>query len=209
MIQKITIRGRCFITSSRCFITSSRYFITSSAAGLEKQQPHQQEHGQSNVSLRMRLPKSWLPVAGLVYFVGPDLRSRISDLKSEVSNLKSVILFRPGAARSVQRGDLLTKHGIIRGFIDIDLRPVRIVLRHIVVGEYCFDGTLGNACVTVDAGIGVDIEAVGQFVKRLDRTNRGTVRVLAVDTWFHHYISHLGEAPFKQKTNVYLLTRGM
>jgi hypothetical protein len=110
-----------------------------------------------------------------------------------------VILFWPGAAWSVQRGDLLTKNRIVRGFIDIDLRPVRIVLRHIVVGEYGFDWTLGNARVAIDARIGVDIKAVGQFVKCLYRADRGTIRVLAVNTWFHHYIGHLGDAPFKLK----------
>jgi hypothetical protein len=74
------------------------------------------------------------------------------------------------------------------------------VLRDVVVGKNRFYRTLRNTRVTIDAGIGVDVEAIWQFMKCFDRANRGAVRVLAVNTWFHHYVSHQGETPFRFKT---------
>ena len=41
---------------------------------------------------------------------------------------------------------------ILRSFIDIDLRPMLILLRHVGVREDRFDRTLRYASITIDAG---------------------------------------------------------
>jgi hypothetical protein len=99
----------------------------------------------------------------------------------------------------MHRGNLLADDGIIWGFFDIDLRPMRVILGDIGVGEDSLNGTFGNTGVAIDAGIRIDIEAVGQFVKRLDGADCGAVSVLAIDTRFRDYIGHLRDAPFKSK----------
>jgi hypothetical protein len=96
----------------------------------------------------------------------------------------------------VKRGNLLTDDGIIWGFVDIDLRPVRVVLGHISVREDRFNRTFGHAGITIDASFGVDIKTIRQFVKSFDRTNRGAVGVLTVNAHFYNNVGHSRMTPF-------------
>jgi len=92
------------------------------------------------------------------------------------------VLFRwAGAGWSVQRWNLLTDDRIIWGFVDIDLRPMRVVLGHVGVRENRFDRTLGHARIAIDACVRVDVEAVRQFMECLDGADGGAVGVLAIN----------------------------
>ena len=76
----------------------------------------------------------------------------------------------------------MTDHWIVWCFVDIDLSPMRIILRHVSVGEDRFHRTLRYTGIAVDAGVGIDVETIRQFVKRLNWTHRSAIRVLAVNT---------------------------
>ena len=82
----------------------------------------------------------------------------------------------------MQGGNLRADHRIIWSFVDVYLGPVSVVFGYVVIGENCFYRTFGHACITVDASVGVNVEAVGQFVKCFDRAHRGTVGIFAVNT---------------------------
>ena len=92
------------------------------------------------------------------------------------------LLFRPGTGWAVQGRDFLANDRVVRSLVNVDLSPVRPLLRHVSVGKDCFDGTLRHAGVAINAGVGVDVETVGQFVKRLDGTDRRAIRVLTINT---------------------------
>lgn len=79
-------------------------------------------------------------------------------------------------------GDLLADNRIVGSFINIDLSPVRPLLRDVRVREDCFYRTLGNARIAIDAGVSIDIESVRQFMKCLDRANGSAVGVFTVNT---------------------------
>jgi hypothetical protein len=117
-------------------------------------------------------------------------------------------LFRGAVAGwSMQRGNLLTDHRIIRGFVDIDLRPVLMLLGHVIVGKDRFDRALRHARVAIDTGISVNVKTIGQLVKSFDRTNRSAVRVLTINAHLNNNVGHSQMTPFKLDTNVYYLTR--
>ena len=71
---------------------------------------------------------------------------------------------------------------ILRSFVDIDLRPMLILLGHVGVREDRFDRTLRHAGIAIDAGLCVDVEAVRQFMECLDRANCSAIGVLAINT---------------------------
>ena len=52
----------------------------------------------------------------------------------------------------MEGGNLLANDWILRSFIDIDLRPMLILLGHVGVREDRFDRTLRYASITIDAG---------------------------------------------------------
>jgi len=81
----------------------------------------------------------------------------------------------------MKSGDLLTDDWILWRFINIYLRPVRIILGHVRVSENRFDRAFRHARVAIDASIRIDVKAVCQFMKRLYRANSCTVGVLAVN----------------------------
>jgi hypothetical protein len=81
----------------------------------------------------------------------------------------------------MQGGNLRADYRIFRGFVDIDLRPVSIVFGYVIIGEDCFHRTLRDARVTIDARVGVNVEAVRQFVKCFDRAHCCTVGIFAVN----------------------------
>jgi len=114
---------------------------------------------------------------------------------------------RAGAGWSMQRGNLLTDDRIIRSLVDVDLGPVLMLLRHVIVGKDCFDRAFRHARVAIDTGIGVDIKTIGQFVESFDGTNCSTVGVLAINTHLNNNVGHSRMTPFKIDTNVYYLTR--
>ena len=98
----------------------------------------------------------------------------------------------------MQRRNLLADDGIVRGFVDIDLRPVRVILRHIIVGKDCFYRTLWNARVAINAGVGIDVQTVGQFMKSFHWTHRRAIGVLAINTRFNNNVRHSGMTPFNE-----------
>jgi hypothetical protein len=92
-----------------------------------------------------------------------------------------VLLFWTGATRSVQGRYLLTDDRIIRSFVNVDLRPVGIVFRHVGVREDCFHRTFRHAGIAINASVGINVEAVRQFVKCFDRAHCRTVGIFAVN----------------------------
>src|SRR3989442_1564042 len=106
----------------------------------------------------------------------------------------------------MQRGNLLTDDGIVRRLVDINLSPVRVLLRHVVVREDGFNRTFRDARIAIDAGISVDIKTIRQFMESFNRTNRGTVGVLAINAHLNNNVGHSRITPFKIETNVYDLT---
>ena len=78
--------------------------------------------------------------------------------------------------------NLLANDWILRSFIDIDLRPMLILLGHVGVREDRFDWTLRHAGIAIYAGFSVDVEAVWQFMECLDRANCSAIRVFAINT---------------------------
>ena len=89
---------------------------------------------------------------------------------------------RAGAVWSVKGGNLLANNWILGRLVDIDLRPMLILLGHAGVGKNCLHRTLRHASITINARVGVYIEPVGKFMKSFDRTNRGTVGVFTINT---------------------------
>ena len=81
----------------------------------------------------------------------------------------------------MQRRDFLTYDRILRSFVDIDLGPVRVVFRNVVIGKDSFHRSLRHAGITIDAGLGVNVEAVRQFVKCFDRADGRTVGIFAIN----------------------------
>jgi hypothetical protein len=67
-----------------------------------------------------------------------------------------------------------------------------VVLRHISIGEDCFDGTLRHARIAIDASVGVDVKTIRKLVKCFNRTNGCAVGVLAIDAQFNNYVGHSG-----------------
>jgi hypothetical protein len=70
---------------------------------------------------------------------------------------------------------------ILRSFVDIYLGPVSVVFRNISVCEDCFDRTLRHASIAIDASVGIDVEAIGKFVKSFDRANGRAVGIFAIN----------------------------
>ena len=103
-----------------------------------------------------------------------------------------ILFFGAGTARTMKGRNLLADDRILWSFVDVDLGPVSVVLRNVRVGEDCFDGTLGNTRITINASIGVDVKTIGQFVKCFNRTNGCAVGVLAIDAQFNNYVGHSG-----------------
>ena len=79
---------------------------------------------------------------------------------------------------------------VILGFL-VYLQPIQILFRYRHIREYRFDGAFRDARVAVDAGVRIYEKLVRQFMERLDRANRRTIGVFAVDTWLGNNISHL------------------
>jgi hypothetical protein len=77
---------------------------------------------------------------------------------------------------------LLTDYRIVWSFIDIDLRPMSILFRDVGIGENCFHRALGHARVAINAGVGIDVKTIRQFVKSFDRTHSSAVGIFAVNT---------------------------
>jgi len=75
----------------------------------------------------------------------------------------------------------LTDYWILRSFVNVDLRPMSILFRHIGVGENCFHRTFRNARITVDASVGINVEAVSQFMKCFDGADSSAVGIFAIN----------------------------
>jgi hypothetical protein len=77
---------------------------------------------------------------------------------------------------------LLTDHRILRSFVDIDLCPMSILFGDIGVREDCFHRTFRHTRITINAGIGIDVKTIGEFMKCFDRTHGSAVGIFAVNT---------------------------
>jgi hypothetical protein len=108
----------------------------------------------------------------------------------------------------VQGRNLLADYGVLGCFVDIDLRPVRVLFGDVCVGEDRFDRTLRDARVTIDASVGVYIKPIRQFVKCLDRADCGAVCVLTINAHLNNNVGHSMMTPFN-KSIVYYLSSGM
>ena len=75
----------------------------------------------------------------------------------------------------------MTDDRILRSFVDINLCPVSIVFRYVGIGEDCFHRTLRHAGIAINASVGINVEAVRQFVKCFDRAHCRTVGIFAVN----------------------------
>ena len=71
---------------------------------------------------------------------------------------------------------------IVWSFVNIDLRPMRIVLGNVSIGEDCLYRTFRNARIAIDTSVGVDVKTIGKFMKRFHRTHRGAVGIFAINT---------------------------
>jgi hypothetical protein len=58
---------------------------------------------------------------------------------------------------------------------------VSIVFRHIGVREDSFHWTLRHAGIAINASVGINVEAVRQFMKCFDRADGRTVGIFAVN----------------------------
>ena len=70
------------------------------------------------------------------------------------------------------------------------LKPVSILGRVRHIGVDRFYRTFGKARITVDTAIRVDKKPIGQFVKRLDRTNGRAVSVLTLYAGLSDNVGH-------------------
>lgn len=112
-----------------------------------------------------------------------DARQRLSREEATIKNLHlRGLLLWSGAGWSMQGRNFRANYRILRSFVDIDLGPVGVVFRDVVIGEYCLDRTLRHAGVTIDTGVGVNVEAIREFVKCFNRADGGTVGIFAVNT---------------------------
>jgi len=66
-----------------------------------------------------------------------------------------------------------------------------------------FDPAIQARTLSIDTGISVNVEAIGQLVKSFDRTNRSAVRwVLTINAHLNNNVGHSQMTPFKLDTNV-------
>ena len=100
------------------------------------------------------------------------------------------LLFWSGAAWTMQGGNLRADYWIFRRLVDIDLSPVSIVFRHVVIGKNCFHGTLRHTGITIDASFWIDVQHVVVEVKGLNGTDKCTISVAAIYTRFCNDVSH-------------------
>jgi hypothetical protein len=118
-------------------------------------------------------------------------------LLTDEKPVPQILFSGPVASWPVECGNFLTDYRIVGGFIDIDLRPVLILFRHVVVGEDCFDRTLRYTRIAIDARVGINIKTVRQFMKCFDRTNGRAVSVLTINTRLSNDVRHFSMTPFK------------
>jgi hypothetical protein len=109
---------------------------------------------------------------------------------------RAILFRRSRTVRAVQSGVLLADDRIVGSLVDVDLRPVRVVLRYVGVGKNRFDRTLGHTRIAIDASLGVYVKTIRQFVKCFDGTDGSAVSVLAINTRFGDDVGHSGTTPF-------------
>jgi hypothetical protein len=81
----------------------------------------------------------------------------------------------------MERGYLLADNRIVWSFVNIDLRPMGIVLRNVCVGKDCFHRTFRHASIAIDTSVGVYVKAIGEFVKCFYRTDSRAVGIFAIN----------------------------
>lgn len=103
----------------------------------------------------------------------------------------------------------MTDDRIVRSFVNVDLRPVSVVLRHVGVRKNCFHRTFRHTGITINACVGINVEAVRQFVKCFDRADGRAVGIFAVNAQLNNYIGHCWNKLLSIVTNTYSVTSGM
>ena len=93
------------------------------------------------------------------------------------------------AGRPKQGGLLGTDDRIIL-CIFVDLEPVHILLRNRHVREDRLNRAFREACVAIDAGVGIYEKLVGQFVKSFNRANSRAIGVFTFNAWLGNNVGH-------------------
>jgi hypothetical protein len=104
---------------------------------------------------------------------------------------------------------LLTDDWIVWSFVNIDLRPVSIVFRNVRVREDGFYRTLRHAGITINTSVGINVEAISQFMKCFDRADGRTIGIFAVNAQLNNYIGHWWNKLLSIMTNTYSVMSGM
>ena len=127
----------------------------------------------------------------------PARKIKVEALKAEAKVKPLWLIVRPrpllrraSTAGAMQRFFLQTDDRIIGGLFSIERNPLLILFRHSQVREDRFDGAFRHARIAINAGIGIDIKTVGQFMKRLDRADRRAVRVFTIYAERCHNVGH-------------------
>jgi len=79
--------------------------------------------------------------------------------------------------------------------IGINLRVLCPFGGQLVFSKHGLDRTFRNACITIDAGLGMNYEHVIVEVKRFDGANQSAISVTTINAWFGDDISHLNQPP--------------
>ena len=136
-----------------------------------------------NTDCGMRISNCWSRVSR----VGNKLKK--ASVLTPDFGLQTALFRLAFAGWAEERGNLAADDGMILR-LGVEGEPVLKLFGESRVREDCLDGTFGDAGVAVNAGVRVYVEAVGQFVKCFDGTDRGAVRVLAVNTVFRDDVCH-------------------
>jgi hypothetical protein len=100
------------------------------------------------------------------------------------------LFFWTSTAWSMQGGYFLANDRIVWSFVNIDLCPVSVVFRDVGIREDGFHRTLRDASIAINASVGINVEAIGQFMKSFDRAHGRTVGIFAVNAQLNNYIGH-------------------
>jgi hypothetical protein len=109
----------------------------------------------------------------------------------------------------MQGGYFLANDRIVWSFVNIDLRPVSIVFRDVGVREDGFHRTFRYAGIAINASVGINVEAVGQFMKSFDGADGRTVGIFTVNAQLNNYIGHWWNKLLSIMTNTYSVMSGM
>ncbi len=108
----------------------------------------------------------------------------------------SALFWRSRAAGAHEGGHFCADDREIFGF-RVFFEPIHVFFGDRHIGIDGLDRAFREAGVAVDAGVGVDQEAVGGFVKGLDRADGGAIGVLTFDARRGDNIGHDKSSEFR------------